>query len=120
MKANDDLLESTIPVSKLEHFAKKRFVLILTMARIQETLHSKVVEPHCLFLQCLTSITMRTQSPRRKNGRSLHHDKQNSPKRQPGLKKAIPDIAIEIQVKIIYLDGVCHFTSKSYVKKPLS
>jgi hypothetical protein len=42
---------------------------------------------------------MRTQSPRRKNGRSLHHDKQNSPKRQPGLKKAIPDPKKDIEIE---------------------
>jgi hypothetical protein len=37
MKANDDLLEPAIPVSKLEHFAKKRFIPILTITRIQES-----------------------------------------------------------------------------------
>jgi KDO2-lipid IV(A) lauroyltransferase len=36
----------------------------------------------------------------------LDHDKQNSSKRQPGLKKGYPDTAIEIQVEIIYVDRV--------------
>jgi hypothetical protein len=34
-KAKDDLLEDTIPASKLEHFAKTCFTLILTMGRIE-------------------------------------------------------------------------------------
>ena len=33
-KAKDDLLKDTISVSKPEHFSKKRFTLILSMARI--------------------------------------------------------------------------------------
>jgi hypothetical protein len=48
---------------------------------------------------------MKKQSTEEKNGKGLDYDKQNSSKRQPGLEKGHPGIAIEIQVKIIYLDG---------------
>jgi KDO2-lipid IV(A) lauroyltransferase len=44
----------------------------------------------------------------------LDHDKQNSSKRQPGLKKGYPGISIEIQLKIIYVDRVRTVLIHSY------
>jgi hypothetical protein len=43
----------------------------------------------------------------------LDHDKQNSSKRQPGLKKGDPDMVIEIQAKIFYVDGGAFIPSRN-------